>query len=165
MKKVFWMAMVCLLALPLSISADKQATADKETKQGKYDIECAGTGAAGTYLVRVSSYSKKQSIAESQCRKNAVHGVIFKGFGGGNGCVAQKAMAPAGAEQQFSEYFESFFATGGEFARYASIVNGTMTTEKIDKYYKVTVTVSVNKDDLRKALEEAGIIKKLNAGF
>ncbi len=154
-----------MLCMNWPMQAGKQAIADNDTKRGRYDIECAGNGAQGTYMVKVWSYSKKKDIAESQCRKNAVHGVLFKGFGGPQGCIGQKAMLAAGAEEQHKVYFDSFFASDGEFAKYASIVGGTYEEVKIGKQYKVGVVVCVRKDDLRKAMEAAGILKGLNAGF
>lgn len=165
MKKLLSFALICFLALPMQTFATAKTKADKDTKEYRYDIECAGNGTTGTYLVYVWSYSKKANVAEEQCRKNAVHGVIFKGFAGGNGCIGQRAMTEAGAELQFESYFKSFFAEGGEFQKYASVIPGTTVTEKIGKEYRVGMTVTVRKDDLRRALEEAGIVKKLNSGF
>ena len=49
--------------------------------------------------------------------------------------------------------------------KYASIMEGTTEIVKVGKEYKVGVVVSVRKDDLRKALEAAGIIRGLNSGF
>lgn len=162
-----FLSIVCALALCLSASAAVgKKKANKDTEQYRYEISCAGNATQGTYLVKVWSYSKKANIAEEQCRKNAVHGVIFKGYGGGNGCVAQRPLCSVpGAEIEYKEFFSSFFADGGEFQRYASIVEGTTETTKVGKEYKVGVVVSVRKDDLRKALESAGIIRALNAGF
>lgn len=155
------------LALLMPVSAGiRQKKADKDTRQFRYEIECAGNAVQGTYLVKVWSYSKKASIAENQCRKNAVHGVIFKGYGGGQGCVSQRPLAnQPGAETQFEEYFNSFFAEGGEFQKYASVMEGTTETVKVGKEYKIGCVVSVRKDDLRKALEAAGVIRGLNSGF
>ena len=155
------------LALLMPVSAGiRQKKADKDTRQFRYEIECAGNAVQGTYLVKVWSYSKKASIAENQCRKNAVHGVIFKGYGGGQGCVSQRPLAnQPGAETQFEEYFDSFFAEGGEFQKYASVMEGTTETVKVGKEYKIGCVVSVRKDDLRKALEAAGVIRGLNSGF
>ena len=73
--------------------------------------------------------------------------------------------AQPGIENQYKDYFDSFFADGGEFQKYASIMSGTTETVRVGKEYKVGVVVSVRKDDLRKALEAAGILKKLNSGF
>ncbi len=165
MRKILLSLLVMALCLPASAGL-RQKKANKDTKQFRYEIECAGNAIQGTYLVKVWSYSKKASVAENQCRKNAVHGVIFKGYGGGQGCVSQRPLASQpGVESQYSEYFNSFFSDGGEFQKYASIMEGTTETVKVGREYKVGVVVSVRKDDLRKALEAAGIIKSLNSGF
>ncbi len=161
--------LISLLAVTLCMPAMagiRQRKADKDTKQFRYEIECGGNAIQGTYLVKVWTYSKSKNVAENQCRKNAVHGVIFKGYGGGQGCVSQRPMANTpGVETQFEDYFKSFFADGGEFQKYASIMAGTTETVKVGKEYKVGVVVSVRKDDLRKALEAAGVIRGLSSGF
>lgn len=161
--------LISLLAVALcmpAIAGIRQRKADKDTKQFRYEIECGGNAIQGTYLVKVWTYSKSKNVAENQCRKNAVHGVIFKGYGGGQGCVSQRPMANTpGVETQFEDYFKSFFADGGEFQKYASIMAGTTETVKVGKEYKVGVVVSVRKDDLRKALEAAGVIRGLSSGF
>ncbi|MBO7456394.1 MAG: hypothetical protein J6T71_01055, partial [Paludibacteraceae bacterium] len=165
MRKFLLSLLVVALTLPASAGI-RQNKANKDTNQFRYEIECAGNAIQGTYLVKVWSYSKKASVAENQCRKNAVHGIIFKGYGGGQGCVSQRPMAnQPGIENQYKDYFNSFFAEGGEFQKYASIMEGTTEIVKVGKEYKVGVVVSVRKDDLRKALEAAGIIRGLNSGF
>ncbi len=165
MKKILLPLLVLALCLPASAGI-RQKQANKDTNHFRYEIECAGNAIQGTYLVKVWSYNKKASVAENQCRKNAVHGVIFKGYGGGQGCVSQRPMASTpGVETQFEEYFQSFFADGGEFQKYASIIEGTTETIKVGKEYKVGCVVSVRKDDLRKALEAAGVIRGLSSGF
>ena len=164
MRKFLLSLLVVALCMPVWAGAKKKA--DKDTNQFRYEIECAGNAIQGTYLVKVWTYSRKAAVAENQCRKNAVHGVIFKGYGGGQGCVSQRPMANTpGVETQYSEYFYRFFADGGEFQKYASIVAGTTESVKVGKEYKVGCIVSVRKDDLRKALEAAGIIRGLSSGF
>ncbi len=164
MRKILLSLLVVAMCAPVFAGAKKKA--DKDTNQFRYEIECAGNAIQGTYLVKVWSYSKKAAVAENQCRKNAVHGVIFKGYGGGQGCVSQRPLAPQpGIETQYKDYFDSFFANGGEFQKYASIIGGTTETVRVGNEYKVGVVVSVRKDDLRKALEAAGILRKLNSGF
>ena len=165
MRKILLSLLAVAFCLPM-MAGIRQNQANRDTNKFRYEIECAGNAIQGTYLVKVWSYSKKQSVAENQCRKNAVHGVIFKGYGGGQGCVSQRPMAnDPGVEAQYKEYFDSFFADGGEFQKYASIIGGTTESVKVGREYKVGVVVSVRKDDLRKALEAAGIIRSLNSGF
>jgi hypothetical protein len=95
-----------------------------------------------------------------------VHGIIFKGYTGGNGCVAQRPLAATpGVEAEHAEYFKQFFADGGEFLKYVQVTDGTQETVKFGREYKVGVVVTVAKDALRKALEQAGIIRSLGSGF
>ena len=165
MRKILFSLLAVALCVP-AFAGLRQKQADRDTNQFRYEIECAGNAIQGTYLVKVWSYSKKAAVAENQCRKNAVHGVIFKGYGGSSSCVPQRALAnQPGIETQFEEYFKSFFADGGEFQKYASIVEGTTETTKVGKEYKIGCVVSVRKDDLRKALEAAGIVRGLSSGF
>ncbi len=166
MKRI--LTVVCCLAVTVACMAVSKAKADKDTEQFRYEIECAGNGAQGSYLVRVWTYTKKvdSSNAINQCKKNAVHGIIFKGYTGGNGCVAQRPLAATpGVEAEHAEFFKHFFADGGEFLKYVQVTSGTQETVKFGREYKVGVVVTVAKDALRKALEQAGIIRSLGSGF
>lgn len=163
MKKYFLMA--ALMLLSMSTFAITKAKAKANTQAFNYDITCAGNGAAGTYLVRVSSYSKKQVVAADSNVRDAVHGVIFKGFGAGEGCVAQKALVRnPGAEIENRPYFSAFF-DNNEYRKFASVVAGTMETSKVGGTYCVTQTVCVYKDELRKTLEAAGVVSGLGSIF
>ena len=42
---------------------------------------------------------------------------------------------------------------------------GSQEVVKVGKTYKIGLVVSVSKDALRKALEKAGVVKALGAGF
>lgn len=166
MKKTIFFLLSAFLCLNAQATSTKQKDADKDTQAYRYEIECAGNAQPGCYLVKVWSYSKKADIAEKQCRKNAIHGVLFKGFSGGQGCIAQRALINTpGAEDQNAKYFETFFADGGEFMKYASIMGGTTESTKVGKEFKVGCVVNVRKDELRKAMEDAGIIKAFSSGF
>lgn len=146
--------------------AGYKAKANKDTKNFRYEIECAGNGVQGTYLVKVWSYSKKKAVAIEQCKKNAVHGIIFKGYTGQNGCVAQRPLAKnPGVELEYREYFEKFFANNGEYYKYVSVSSAANEIVKVGREYKIGVVVSIQKDELRRALEAAGIIRGLNTGF
>ena len=126
--------LLSLLMVSTSAGAGSQKKAEKDTNQFRYEITCAGNAAHGTYLVKVYSYSRKAQVAEDQCRKNAVHGVIFKGYGGGDGCVAQRPLCNTpGAETAHEEYFRSLFADGGELQKYAPIIAGTTEVTKVGK--------------------------------
>lgn len=162
-----------ILLVLASISAFSQAKkkANKATEEFRYEIECAGVGTDGTYLIKVWSYSKKPNVALEQAKKNAVHGVVFKGFAGGaKGCPSQKPLASSpNAEAEHEEFFKMFFEDGGKYMKYVSVSSdGNIDVGdrmKVGKEYKVGVIVSVMKDALRKDLEAAGVIRELSTGF
>lgn len=160
------MIVVLLLSTATICFSQSKKKANKDTEHFRYEIECAGNGTQGTYLVKVWSYSKKAQVAAEQCKKNAVHGIIFKGYSSKNGCVAQRAMASnPGVEMEHAEYFDLFFSDNGEYLKYVALTAGTQEIIKVGKEYKVGVVVSVSKDALRKALEKAGVIRSLSTGF
>ncbi|MBU0764849.1 MAG: hypothetical protein KJ607_08445 [Bacteroidetes bacterium] len=159
-----------ILAIAVSVSAQKKKKADNDTKEWRYEIEAVATGGEGSYLIKVWSYSKKPEIAIEQAKKNAVHGVIFKGFAAIQGVPGQKPLAQdPNVEMEKAEFFDSFFSDGGKYMKFVSVSNdGAVAAEdrmKIGKEYKVGVVVTVMKDNLRKDLEAAGIIKGLGSMF
>lgn len=159
-----------LISASFSASAQARKKANKDTENFRYEIEAVNTGAQGTYLIKVWSYSKKPNIAIEQAKKNAVHGVVFKGFMGKQGVPGQKALvSDPNIEEEKGEFFDAFFADNGDFLKYVNVSgDGTIAAEdrmKVGKEYKMGVIVSVDVANLRKALENAGIVKKLDAGF
>lgn len=133
----------------------------------QYEIVGAGSGTQGTYLVKVYVVSKKNKPDLELLKKCAVHGVLFKGFTVANSRVTQKPLAGSAlAEQQNTDFFEPFFADGGAYANYVSMVTAQYDVVKMQKkQYRIGATFSVSKDQLRKDLEKAGVLKGLGAGF
>jgi hypothetical protein len=159
---------ISLFALLQIASAGAQKKADNDTQEWRYEIEAVGTGAQGSYQIKVWSYSKKEMVATEQSKKNAVHGIIFKGFASNTSkrITGKPALARNPAlEQEHADFFKQFFADGGKYMKYVQLVNGTTEKIKYGKEYKIGVIVNVNVSDLRKDLEAAGIIKGLGGGF
>ncbi|TKC12828.1 hypothetical protein FA048_04215 [Pedobacter polaris] len=175
MKKTILSSLLLFLFIAgLSIKSNAQAhakkKADEQTEAWRYEIEVAGTGVQGSYLVKVWSYSKRPAVAIEQAKKNAVHGVIFKGFPGKTGVAGKPPLTTnVNVEEEKKEFFTDFFADGGKYMKFVSLTtDGSIAAEdrmKVGKEYKIGVLVSVNVALLRKDLEEAGILKSLNAGF
>ncbi|HCT31223.1 MAG TPA: hypothetical protein DIW31_10955 [Bacteroidales bacterium] len=169
--KLSSLLLVMVLGLTINSTAQSRAQkkADKDTDDFVYEIEGMSVGTQGTYLIKVWSYSKKPTIAINQAKKNAVHGVIFKGFSGKPGVPGQKALATPEIEKEKEAWFDEFFSDKGNYNRYVTESgDGTVAAEdrmKVGKKYKIGVIVSVNVADLRKALEDAGVIKGLSSGF
>lgn len=149
---------LCLMVCSLACMADD--------KLPEYALEGAGTGAQGSYLIKISLISKDKKPDDSKLLRAAVHGVLFKGFNNKELRQHQKPLAGSPAvEAQHPDYFNSFFADGGAYTNYADVVSGSRQVMKTGKKYRVTVTVTVYKDQLRKDLESAGVLKGLNSIF
>jgi len=161
---------ILLAGFTLAASAQARRKADKDTEQWRYEIDAVQTGTQGTYLIKVWSYSKKPNVAIEQAKKNAVHGIIFKGFTGTASVPGQKPLTNnVNLEVEKADFFKPFFDDGGKYMKFVSMsADGAVAAEdrmKVGKEYKVGVIVSVNVSALRKDLEDAGVIKALNAGF
>lgn len=164
-----------------AFSQRKQKLADNDTFEWQYDIECYGaTAKHGFKIVKIWSYSKEKSVATTQAKKNAVHGVIFKGYAGvGRECRASRPLMNRDmTDKEYKDFFKDFFLDDGDFNRfvtYASDYKGISDVQKLvknkkekkDKFYqyKIGVVVSVASDELRKHLETEGIINSLAKGF
>lgn len=159
--------LIIVLLSTLVCYAGPKRKANKDTQHFRYEIECAGTGVQGSYVIKVWSFSKSKKVATEQCKKNAVHGVLFKGFPGKNGCVSQRAIiANPGVEFEMRDYFNHFFENGGEYMKYVTVTEGSTEIQKIKRGdYKIGMIVTVSKDALRKAMESAGVVKSLSFGF
>jgi hypothetical protein len=172
MKKInIILVFVAFLTLPYICMAQSKKKADKETAEWRYEIEAVGTGTQGTYQIKAWSYSKNPETAIEQAKKNAVHGIIFKGFPDKDRVKGQKALAQSpNLEQEKEAFFMDFFKTGGKYQKFVALTNNGAIAAgdriKISKKeYKIGVVVSINVAALRKDLEDAGIIKGLGSGF
>lgn len=170
MKNLKYSITLLFLILLSNTSIAQQRKANKDTEAWRYEIEAVQTGTQGTYLIKVWSYSKKPEVATEQSKKNAIHGIIFKGFPGKSGVPGQNPLTNnSNLEEEKADFFNNFFSNGGKYMKYVSLSNdGAVAAEdrmKIGKEYKIGVIVSVNVAELRKELENEGIIRSLSSGF
>ena len=165
--KHFALLLVAALTVGCQL-VEAKSEADKQTLAWRYEIDPVGVGVQGTYQIKVWSYSKDPVVATEQSKKNAVHGIIFKGFlPSSDGRIpGQNPLDPeVNAEQAHEDYFKQFFDDGGKYMQFVSLTNAGAIAPgdhlKVGKEYKIGLIVSVNVDALRKQLETDGIIKKL----
>ena len=172
MKRWFFVLFAALMLPALVFGADnKKKKADKNTKEWYYELEACSAPYKGASNIKVWSYGANAVVARDQAMKNAVHGVIFRGIPG-NPSKRINALPPLvdefGAEDKYGEFFDRFFADGGDYLRYVT-KTGSDSTNEVLKYdrknYKVGVIVTVQYDALREMLEKNGIIKSLASGF
>lgn len=172
-KTILTLISLCIMMFVYSTAqaqARARKNADLATEAFRYELEATSTGVQGTYLLKIWSYSKNPNVAVEQAKKNAVHGVIFKGFAGKAGVSGKSPLTTnVNLEQEKKDFFTDFFSDGGKYMKFVSLTtDGSIASEdrlKVGKEYKIGVLVSVNAALLRKDLEDAGILKSLNAGF
>lgn len=158
--------LVAILSLMILLPAFAGKKADKETETWRYEVQALGITAKNgkDVIFKVWSYGKKSNTAIMQASKNAVHAVIFKQIGYNPALIASASLS---ADQE--EFFKLFFQDGGEYMRFVTLANNGAVAPadniKLDKEYKVGVKVTVNRADLRKYLEEHGIIESMNSIF
>ncbi len=166
MKKL--LLVLCLLACTGMIayagSKKKQEQADADTQSFRYELEYIKSAGTGLANVKVWNYSKNPNIAIEQTKKNAVHGVLFKGYSGA-GATQPPIVRDAAALSNNAEFFKAFFREGGDYMRYVTNVVGSPEVTKVGKEYKIGQTIQVNTAQLRKNLEQAGIVRGLSSGF
>ncbi|MCM1290421.1 MAG: hypothetical protein NC207_00620 [Bacteroides sp.] len=135
----------------------------KSNDDYNYELEGAGTASEGSYLVKVTVITKDKKLSDTELKKAAVKGVLFRGFNNPATRVTQKPLAGSMAEAQHVDFFKEFFTSSA--ANYASIVSGSRQVVKSGKEYRVSAIVSVSKEQLLKDLQTAGIVKGLNSAF
>lgn len=166
MKKiVLYLGLLMVLSLA-SCSSSKNMT----TNARQYEVETMGVGNDGTYLIKVTDYfrSTDERIYLDGLKRDAVHCVIYTGIPAGNGSMRQPALMTndtrlEGNEQALNDFFEQQLYNN--FVN--NIVNSSKTITKLQgsKDYKISVIMSVDKDDLRKYLIDNDIIKSLDFIF
>lgn len=157
---LFLLAVVVAAATPTAIAKDKKGGVND------YNIEGAGTGTQGTYLVKVTVITKDKKVSDDAIKRAAVHGVLFRGFTDTTVRRTQKPLAGSIAnEGQHQDFYNDFFNDGGNATSFANIVEGSRSMKKVDKMYHTSAVVNVNKESLHRYLKDAGIVKGLNSIF
>lgn len=152
------------LALSVAVSSDAANPKKNAKEKFQYDLEYVKTAGDGVVTVKVWSYAPSWKKAQALCRRDAVHGVIFKGFSGQGSYQAPLVRTASGYEDN-ADFFDAFF-DNGDYDRYISnVVDGSQEARQIKGGYKVSEVVNVNVKMLRKHLEEAGIARGLSSGF
>lgn len=154
------------LLILVSISSFLTLEAKKEEGLMQYEMQGAGTGVQGTYLVEISVLTNSRDVNDVDLIKAAVHGVLFRGFTNAEARNTQKPLAGSPAnEAQHLDFYKVFFGPEGSAGQFGSVMAGTRKITKAGKQYKVSAKVSVNKAQLLKYLQDVGVIKGLNSAF
>ena len=138
-----------LLLLIFCLSIGFNIDAKKKDSIIGYDIEYSGAeGVSGSCMIQVWINTSKATLSTEEFKRYAVEGILFKGYAR----PQQERINPMvtdAVKQAKSDFFNA----------YASVLGNTVKNLKITKKeYRLGMIVSVSTDNLRRDLEEAGII-------
>ena len=134
-----------------------------------YEVEIVRVAQQGDKFLKVWGIAGSPDKAILSAMQDAVAACIFTGVAGNeNAGKVPSLVSGREAYEQHKTFFDTFFKKG-EFLLYVKNVNsGYPTGEnniKTSKGRKVGLYVVVKYDNLRKRLEDEGIIKKLDSYF
>lgn len=136
----------------------------KQTAYMTYETQCLGVELDGSQTLLAWGEGKNKSDAEEQAKKNAVRDVIFKGINAGKSdCTKSPLVNTPNAQQKYEDYFNVFFADGGEYKKYVTMDDRRRRSGDKEHYQygeKRSVTVRVLRSELKKRLQNDGILPK-----
>jgi hypothetical protein len=132
-----------------------------------YKTECMGVELDGSHTVKAWGNGRNRSDAVEQAKKNAVRDIIFFGLlEGKQDCKQKPLILEVNAQEKYEDYFNKFFADGGEYKNYISLRDERL-LDKVSRDRKKgrgSVTngfiVRVLRSELKDKLIADGIIKQ-----
>ncbi len=97
MKKTIIISGLVMLSVAFQSCSTTQVSYD-------YEIVCQGVGSQGSNLVKVYSYASTMDEATRQVKRDAVHGILFKGILGGNRCSSQPPIVSPAELESHKEF-------------------------------------------------------------
>lgn len=153
-----------LLLISTLIFLLTSCTATKPTAYMTYETRCLGVELDGSQTLLAWGEGRNKADAEEQAKKNAVRDVIFKGINSGKSdCTKPPLVNTPNAQKKYEEYFNAFFADGGEYKKYISLDDHKRRSGDKEHYQygeKRSVTVRVLRSELKKRLQDDGILHK-----
>uniref|UniRef100_UPI00405625B3 hypothetical protein n=1 Tax=Alistipes sp. TaxID=1872444 RepID=UPI00405625B3 len=117
----------------------------------------------GSITVRARGEGRNRRDAREQSAKNAVYEVIFNGVDvPGNAQLSEPLLSTLHAKERYEEFFNTFFADGGDYKQFVSMKDRKPDTDKEVKgkrQTQVTQTLRIARAQLRTYLIEQGIIQ------
>lgn len=159
MKKNIFLSLLFLMCTSFTF-AQKTKAQKKLAGEFSYDSECVGVELDGSQTLKAYGYGNSKNDAVEQAKKNAVRDVLFKGIlKGKNECSPKPLVNDPNAQTKFEDYFNKFFADGGEYLKYTSMNDMPIKLFSAGKDRKTAsngvtygITVIVKRSELKKRL-------------
>lgn len=166
-QRILILSIFCVNILVLISCRSAKLTDPRTSTSYDYEVVFIRTGVEGTELFKVFSYGRNERECIEAAKVNAIKAVLFKGIPGSG--LQRPMITEAGAEEKYKAYFNQFFSSGGRYLNFVALSSdGSIDSRdrmKVGRMLKIGFVVSVQKDNLRKELQDDKIIKSLSSGF
>ncbi len=157
----FWgMAVLMLLSVPACFAQRKVAA------YNDFQTECLGIEMDGSQTLQAWGIGRNRVDAVDQAKKNAVRDVLFVGIVAGKpDCQKKPVLSEVNAKEKNEEYFNRFFADGGDFKSFISLrderIGHRVSRDRMRAQNQVSqsVIVRVDRPGLIKKMKDDGILK------
>ncbi len=159
--------MLLLAAMPTITSSQSRKTMiSVESLPTNYSVETIKVGADGTKLLKVSGYGSNDDAAVFNAKRNAIHAAIFRGL---PATLDANATPPICSDPSamtiHKAYFDQFFTS--DYQQYVNVTTDGVPSGadrvKVKGGYDVKIYVQVMFDNLRRKLEQDGIVTALSS--
>lgn len=152
-----------LIALALLATLPCMAQRKAAYAYTNHTVECLGVELDGSQTLRISGIGRNRQDAKEQVKKNAVYFVLFQGITAGQqGCNQRPVLAEANAFEKYEDYFNLFFADGGDYKEYISMEDTKRRSSvkaKSKATANYTITVRVLRPQLKARMKADGLLK------
>jgi hypothetical protein len=169
MRKSIYTAILFSLVVSSVFGQTRKERKAMYDSQYNYELSCLSVGLEGTKHIKVWGYGKKVDNAIYDAKRTAVAAVIFRGIPAGDGVAPTPSLLPIDGYGQNMDFFDEFFKDGGMYLSFINVTTdgtpGGADNIRMSHGYKVAVSARINFNELRKYLQDKGIVKRLDAGF
>lgn len=171
MKKFLELLFISLFIFPnVSFSQSKREIKSLMENFANYEVTTVKVAVDGTKFVKVWGYGKKVDAAIINAKKNAVHACLFRGLPGMETAMpTPPIIRDRNSFDDNNDYFMDFFMTGGDYIQYINVTTDGVPSgqdrREVRGGYKVALYIQVMYDNLKKRMEEDGLVRKLSDGF
>ena len=163
MKKIFSSIVAAgVLAVALCGCSKHTTKVSSSGAYSNFEVTCLGVEGDGSQTLRAWGKGTSKGDAIEQAKKNAVIAVLFKGIRGTGECNTKPLVLEVNARERYAEYFNPFFADGGEYKKFAHEDKGNEASRLESKGTSINnwgVIVTVDREGLRRQLEKDGVLR------
>jgi hypothetical protein len=131
-----------------------------------FQTECLGVEMDGSQTLKAWGTGRNRHDAVEQAKKNAVRDVLFKGIIAGKPeCQVKPVLMEVNVHEKNENYFNRFFADGGEFRKYVSLRDEKIARRFLRDKQKArdqvnrSAIVRIDRPGLISKMKEDGILK------